>query len=181
MGEEMTSQKIEVEFATVKTNACFDESVTPNVIKLAYIVKTDSTYVYVDAYTGEIIGGEIMKAVLGGAIGASELSTASASVTLAKSKLQNIGYNSTSAILTTQFKTDVPSRLKYAFYSCSHGTETYISSKKNEDDENRRFFARDVPEGTYKFVFLDACNTASNTWKNAFGISNSSTNKAFLG
>lgn len=38
-----------------------------------------------------------------------------------------------------------------------------------------------VPDGTYKFVFLDACNTASTQWKNAFNISNSSTNKAFLG
>lgn len=61
LGEEMIYPKIEVEFATVKTNTCFDESVIPNEIKIAYIVKTDSTHVYVDAYTGEIIGGEIMK------------------------------------------------------------------------------------------------------------------------
>lgn len=37
------------------------------------------------------------------------------------------------------------------------------------------------PAGTYKFVFLDACKTASTQWRDAFNISNSSSNKAFLG
>lgn len=68
-----------------------------------------------------------------------------------------------------------------SFYSCSHGSATVISSRKNESDENRRFYYTNVPTGTYKFVFLDACSTASTQWKNAFGISSSSTNKAFLG
>ena len=39
-----------------------------------------------------------------------------------------------------------------------------------------------MPSGTYKFVFLDACNTAVNDkWVNKFNISDSSNNKAFLG
>lgn len=176
-GTEITS----IRLATVKTNTYFNSSVTKDEIRLAYLISTPSDVVYVDAYTAEVIGGDTYKAVRGGAIGASELTTASASINLAKSTLENMGYTTTTKKLSSQFGLDVPSLLKSAFYSCSHGSATVISSRKNESDENRRFYCADVPDGTYKFVFLDACNTASTQWKNAFNISNSSTNKAFLG
>ena len=176
-GTEITS----IRLATVKTNTYFNSSVTKDEIRLAYLISTPSDVVYVDAYTAEVIGGDTYKAVRGGAIGASELTTASASINLAKSTLENMGYTTTTKKLSSQFGLDVPSLLKSAFYSCSHGSATVISSRKDVSDENRRFHYDDVPDGTYKFVFLDACNTASTQWKNAFNISNSSTNKAFLG
>ena len=58
------------------------------------IVKNEAVMVYVDAYTGEVIGGDYFKAVSGGAAGATELSAASDSVALVKSTLQSMGYNS---------------------------------------------------------------------------------------
>lgn len=177
-----TGEKItDIRLATVKTNNHFKNDVVENDLRLAYMVSTASSVVYVDAYTAEVVGGDIYKAVRGGAIGASELSTSSASINLAKSTLEDMGYTTTNKTLSSQFATDVPPLLKSAFYSCSHGSATVISSRKNESDENRRFYYTNVPTGTYKFVFLDACSTASTQWKNAFGISSSSTNKAFLG
>ncbi|HKL98843.1 MAG TPA: hypothetical protein VJZ06_02905 [Mobilitalea sp.] len=170
-----------VRLATVKTNNFFDNAVEEGNLRLAYMISSPTTVVYVDAYTATIIGGDIYKAVLGGAIGASELSTSSASINLAKTALESMGYTTTTKTLSSQFGTDVPPLLKSAFYSCSHGNATMISSRKDLDDENRAFYSSDVPSGTYKFVFLDACNTASSQWKTAFNISSSSSNKAFLG
>lgn len=176
-GEKITK----IRLTTVKTNNYFKNAVTEDDLRLAYMVSTASSVVYVDAYTAEVVGGDIYKAVRGGAIGASELSTSSVSINLAKSTLEDMGYTTTNKTLSSQFAIDVPPLLKSAFYSCSHGSATAISSRKNEDDANRRFYYSDVPTGTYKFVFLDACKTASTQWKNAFGISSSSSNKAFLG
>ena len=36
-------------------------------VELAYIVKNEAVMVYVNAYTGEVIGGDYFKAVSGGA------------------------------------------------------------------------------------------------------------------
>ena len=51
------------------------------------------------------------------------------------------------------------------------------------NNPDRIFRSSNVPSGSYKFVFLDACNTGSEkTWANAFGITDgTSSNKAFLG
>ena len=177
-----TGEKItDVRLATVKSNGSFGSTVRENVIHLAYNVSTASRVVYVDAYTGDVVGGDIYKSVLGGAIGAIELQMAPNSIALAKTMLESMGYVTTNTSLSAQFATAVPSLLKPAFYACSHGSEITIASSENESDPNRRFYFYNVPSGTYKFVFLDACSTASIEWKSAFGISNSSTNKAFLG
>ena len=178
---EMEETIIETRLATVKTNNYFNNSVTENELKLAYMINTADSIVYVDAYNAEVIGGDTYKVVNGGAIGASELTYASSSITLAKSTLENMGYTTTTKLLSTQFALDVPPLLKSAFYSCSHGSYCIISSMKNESDPNRKFLYTSVPSGTYKFVFLDACSTSSYYWKNAFGITDASTNKAFLG
>lgn len=91
---EMSVGSFEVELATVKTNNNFNESGTTGGVELAYIVKNEAVMVYVDAYTGEVIGGDYFKAVSGGAAGATELSAASDSAALVKSTLQSMGYNS---------------------------------------------------------------------------------------
>lgn len=96
--------------ATVKTNNHFGNVVTEDKLRLVYIVSMPNTVVYVDAYTAEIIGGDIYKAILGGAIGAPELPTASNSITLAKSSLENMGYKTTTKLRSSQFGNDVPSR-----------------------------------------------------------------------
>ena len=98
-GTEITS----IRLATVKTNTYFNSSVTKDEIRLAYLISTPSDVVYVDAYTAEVIGGDTYKAVRGGAIGASELTTASASINLAKSTLENMGYTTTTKKLSSQF------------------------------------------------------------------------------
>lgn len=61
LGTDMSTQDYEIELSTVKTNTYFDNSIVPNEIKLAYLIKTDSFIVYVDANTGDIIGGDALK------------------------------------------------------------------------------------------------------------------------
>ncbi len=72
LGAERSAGSFEAELATVKTNNSFDSFGTTCEIELAYIVKNETVMVYVNAYTGEVIGGDYFKAVSNGAIGATE-------------------------------------------------------------------------------------------------------------
>ena len=173
---------IDHRLATVKVKNNIDDLIGDCEIHLAYIIKTDIRTIYIDAYEGFLLYEDLNKAVRGGAVGAKELSTASNSVVLAKNKLQMMGYITTSSSLTYKLKTSVPSLLKNSFYACAHGNSSVISSRYDLTDPDRVFYASSVPSSSsYRFVFLDACGTASSTWKNAFGISNSSSYKAFMG
>lgn len=59
-----TDEKIiETRLATVKTNDYFKNSAGENELRLAYMIITADTIVYVDAYTGEVIGGDAYKAL----------------------------------------------------------------------------------------------------------------------
>lgn len=174
-----------IELGTVKSNSTFTtNNDTLGDIRLAYIVKNQDIEVYVDALSGEIIGGDIYKS-LGGAIAAPELSTAYNSLVKAKAGLEKMGYSPTTTANNQNFATKVPELLNGAkgFYSCSHGNASVISSQKDMNNPDRIFSSSNVPSGSYKFVFLDACNTGSEkTWSNAFGITDgTSSNKAFLG
>ena len=178
---EDTSQSYNVELATAKTNTFFDGSLAEGIVRLAYIVETDSHTVYVDAYTGDVLGGDIFKTVKGGAVGTPVLSTTTSSLGLAQMKLHAMGYYTTTTSVTKKFATAIPNLLNSAFYCTGHGMADCLVGTDSLTDEDSVFYASSVPSGDYKFVFLDACNTASAQWKNAFGISNTSTNKAFLG
>lgn len=58
---EMSADSFEAELATVKTNNSFGGAGAAGEVKLAYIVKNNAVMVYVDAYTGEVIGGDYLK------------------------------------------------------------------------------------------------------------------------
>ena len=174
---------------TVKTNAMFEKYTGINVdvgqIKVAYVFKNSIGEIYIDAKTGECIGGDIYKE-LGGIIGAPELTYTIESINAAKKGLSKLGYTPIKSKNSQNFRTEVPNILKSgvkAFYSCSHGSTDVISSKKDKDNKDRQFHRNNVPSGNYKFIYLDACNTGKNSdWANAFGIYDGTTsNKAFLG
>lgn len=173
----------DIKLTTVKTNNRFKNDIVEGELRLAYEASSECTIVFVDAYTGEVIGGDIYKVERGSTVGAPELDYASASINLAKNKLEEMGYVTTSRLLSSQFGYDVPNILpRSAFYCCSHGGPRSISSTKAGENEEARYFkAEDVPSGTYKFVFLDACNTYSSYWRDEFNISGISNNKVFLG
>ena len=73
-------------------------------IRLAYIVKNQDIEVYVDALSGEIIGGDIFKS-LGGASAAPELSTAYNSLVKAKAGMEKMGYSPTTTANNQNFAT----------------------------------------------------------------------------
>lgn len=52
---------IEARLAIVKTNNYFNNSATENELRLAYMISTAESIVYVDAYTAEIVGGDAYK------------------------------------------------------------------------------------------------------------------------
>lgn len=179
--DEKKEQISDVRLTTFKTKEYYDSNVETNMICLAYIVSSEESVIYVDAYDANILGKDEYKVIRGGSIGSNDVSTASASANLAKNALLSMGYTNTPKVMSDEFGIDVPPILKSAFYCCCHGNATCIGSNKTPNNSDRYFHCSSVPLATYKFVFLDACNTASSNWKTAFNISNSSTNKAFLG
>jgi hypothetical protein len=177
LGEDIVAIKL----TTFKPSSIFGKSVDDDSIHLVYIVSSEASVIYIDAYTAECIGTDIYKVVRGGSIGDDDMSTAYSSCSIAISAFVSMGYSNAALVMSTQFDADVPDILKTAFYCCCHGGYNSIGSNTKTNNAYHYYYASSVPSALYRFVFLDACNTASSDWKTAFNISNSSTNKAFLG
>lgn len=160
-----------------------EENLEGHIIKEVYILKNEEVEVYVDLYSGEIIGGELYLYNAGAmSVSDSAIPYPRESVTDAQSGLYRMGYNSVDMAigLSNGFKTRAINMLpKRAFYVNAHGSANVIGS----NDGSSFMRSSEVPDGTYQFVFLDACNTGSeSTWASAFGIRNRTSNKrAFLG
>lgn len=167
--------------ATVKTNNFFDEKRKVNVLKTAYVISNGEVIVYIDVNNGEVLGGDFYKASNGGTIGTPTLYTASSSLNLANTYLSNLGYG-TVLSGNTQYLAGAPSYMKMAFYACCHGSATQLMGSVPNPPQSEICNYYSVPSGTYKFVFLDACETGSATyWSSAFGIYSGTRGKAFLG
>lgn len=151
-------------------------------VRLAYKVSFDeeSYIVYIDAITGENIGGTVLKAD-GKAFATSSLSYASDSCYYAKDAFGRLGYNalasyvSNTSALGTNILNYWNSSTAYAFYVDCHGNSTTLS------DNSTWSLNSNQVSGNWYFVFLDACDTAANTtWANAFKI-NGYSKRAYLG
>ncbi len=149
-----------------------------------YICKNDSLEVYIDMYTGKVIGGDFYLYYYSGSITAPDIKYPKAGATDAKAGLTKLGYDPVNVeYKVSDFEdeaTDMLSDGLNAFYASGHASTSRIGTKK---DGGSYLSASDVPDGNYNFVFLAGCNTGKNeTWSNAFGIYNgTSQNKAFLG
>ena len=160
-----------------------EENLEGHTIKEVYILENEEVEVYVDLYSGEIVGGELYLYNAGAAsVNDSAIPYPRESVTDAQSGLSRMGYDSVDMRvgLTTNFRSNILDMLpKRAFYVNCHGSSTTIGIGKS----GYSLEYKEIPSGTYQFVFLDACNTGSeSTWASAFGIRNGTSNKrAFLG
>ncbi|MBQ3913711.1 MAG: hypothetical protein II694_12120, partial [Lachnospiraceae bacterium] len=169
------------EIKTVKANSFFFDNKDNGNIVLAFCFYNDNYLVYVNAYNGDIIGGDIFKTTRGGAIGTPDIYTSSQSISLAKNKLISLGYSDVIE-MNSYYLVGATTYMKEAFYACCHGTSTVLSSiAGNNIPTQYQCSYTSVPTGTHKFVFLDACNTASTNWSTAFGITSGSIGKAFIG
>lgn len=160
-----------------------EENLEDQIIKEVYILKNEKVEVYVDLYSGEIVGGELYLYNAGAAsINDDAIPYPRESVTDAQSGLARMGYDSVDMRigLTTNFRRNILGMLpKRAFYVNCHGNSTTIGIGRS----GYGIDYTEIPSGTYQFVFLDACNTGSKSiWASAFGIRNGTSNKrAFLG
>lgn len=186
-----------------KISSCEKEYVKPNfywnndhiayekadVVRLVYSITIDDLYiVQVDAYTGEIIGGDMIKAANNAGTfaynGFNTTNTAYATLSrnLAKTAFSGLGYtNSSTLVGDTGLRSKVLSFVTndtkaYGFYIDCHGNSTTLAT------DSMTILRSSEVTGNWHFVFLDACETAVNTtWANAFKINNNYTKRAFLG
>lgn len=152
-------------------------------VRLAYkiSVNNDSYKIYIDAVTGENLGGSISLSVDGKAFAYSGVWNAQAKADLAHNGMASLGWNALpsyvagDASLATQILNYWNSSTAYAFYVTCHGNSTEIG-----DGATWILNTSQVP-GNWYFVFLDACDTAAdNQWANAFKTIGYS-NRGFLG
>lgn len=179
-----------------EVTSCEKEYIKPNsfwsgneynpidVIKLVYKIIVDNTYVVnVDVETGEIIGGDMIKSVNhSGTYAYNGFPYAKESRQLADTYLAKLGYiNSSKAVADSGLRSKVYDFVRndssaYGLYIDCHGSTTTLSTQSTQ------ILKTSEVKGNWHFVFLDACNTASNSnWSNAFKINSNYSKRAFLG
>ncbi len=158
-------------------------------VRLAYNISLNggNQFVYVDAVTGEVIGGNVMM-LSAGAYGDGYMSESSSNVSLAKAAFKRLGYSATGTTSKEySLKNTIMSFLKksdaYGFMFYGHGDNDVICAKDTKDDIvwslNRTTI--DGYNGNWKFVFLSACETGTPAWASAFNITSNSQDRFFMG
>ena len=167
-------------------------------IRLAWEIKLDDVaYIYVDALSGEILGGSDTK-VYGRALCADPAFYRSDQlVTMANSALSRWGYNVSGGFGPWNGfirEEDVRWTLEYpnltGMYLTCHGNVLFngvgviVGPLSSERDRNWVITADTVNE-TFHFVFLDACMSSHvsgiDSWRRAFHIGNNGSLTAFVG
>jgi hypothetical protein len=152
-------------------------------IRLAWEIAGKDFLIYVDAETGEILGGDQYKAA-GRALGpVTSFYMNTASVTLAANGLSTLGYSRPDPSVTWGISQGdinwvMNTAPYYGLYLSCHGSATTIS-----DNQNWWFYASQLNANSlWYFVFLDACNTSSAlTWPTKFGTFKVSSGTCFIG
>lgn len=166
-------------------------------VRLAWrITLEDASSVYVDARTGEVLGGSRALAVRGRAVSAVPSFTGSGEcVNLAVGGLQRLGYtHHLNPVNYGLSQADIEyilneSNLKSLYLTCHGGfirddylgrEFTFISDSQSLNTANWAISSYQI-EGGYKFVFLDAClSSSTDHFPNAF-LGNNRTGKCFIG
>lgn len=182
----VTSCKLSYEepnFFWTDTEKIYD---TIDVVRLVYDITIDNIYkVYVDVETGEVIGGDIIKATNNAAAYTyKDIYNAYSKSSYAKTYLQKLGYSTTASIISTvsdgsKIRNFVQNDTKaYGLYISCHGSTQRLSLGSAATE----LLTPSQVKGNWHFVFLDACSTAANAnWPNAFKINSSYSKRAFLG
>lgn len=175
-----------IELAYCQPNTLWDENelIVEDEVHLAYIARVSdgNISIYVDAVSGAIIGGSYFKSEDGGVFCAN-LSGFTHSKTLATNGFKKLGYtvaSKNSAIVSNSSPIDSfwANNNSYAFFFSGHGTAAQIGN-----NSTWRLYPKDLgAQNDWHFVFLDACKTgAASTWAAAFGITNKSGSRGWLG
>lgn len=183
--KEISGETEEMKLGYCQPNDTWDEqkTVEKDRVYLAYIatVCNGCLRIYVDALSGEIIGGEYLKKEQGGTFAIQQKEFIYA-LNLAAAGFRKLGYNVSSVNVTSvtdgsKIDDFWDGKDNYAFYFSGHGSADQIGN-----NSTWRLYPKDVGGKDWHFVFLDACSTgASNKWATAFGITNSSGSRAWLG
>ena len=156
-------------------------------VRLACKVCVNSNYeIYIDAVTGENLGGSFLKSIVGGDFADScegDSPYYSQIAGLALTGMRNLGYYtyeytgdlSGSTITSFLARSDA-----YGFYISCHGDASTLSDVIYLPLADWILYPSNI-SGNWHFVFLDACSTAANTtWANAFKTVGY-TSRGFLG
>lgn len=145
-------------------------------MRLAYklSVNNGSFTIYIDAITGENLGGSISKSVDAKAFAYSNFALSQESANLAHDWMARLGWNTVpsyvanDASLGTEILNWWNSSTAYVFYVDCHGSPTVLADATEPINATWMRSTAEV-SGNWHFVFLDACNTAVDTrWANAF-------------
>ena len=160
-----------------------EDNICDQDIREVYILGNNMLEIYIDLFSGEIIGGEIFM-YEGASITAPDIAHPKARATDAHSGLVRMNYDPVNVRYSVYNyrsvgKNMISSGIK-AFFGSGHGSPDALGTNKDGGSYIR---PSDVPNGNFQFVFLAACRTAEDTnWSDAFGIYNGTTRKrAFLG
>lgn len=156
----------------------------------SYVVTFDNLSVLIDAYTGEIIGGDEFAASKDGASyygthKGKNTKYFTSSASNINSILNSLGYNSYTASAANDNGASLRRFVRgdgnnYAFAFSGHASPTSLGN--GLDNGYVRYLGLNNVNCCWKFVFLNGCRTAEDTrWRDAFGISGSSNGKIFLG
>lgn len=162
--------KIKTNLEVVKPNNYWNEGKykLQNCVKLAWVVADGVINVYVDAVTGEVLGGDQAKSDHAKAFGTYAVDCTDECVDEAYDGLVKLGYvvepHYTSC---SDMRDDILNYLNkdtsYGFYITCHGTNYTLG-----DNKNWTIYTSDIT-GNFHLVFLDACYTGlDHTWASAF-------------
>lgn len=160
-------------------------------VRLAWCIKlADVAVVYVDARSGEILGGSITRSVVyaRAVCAVPDFDGADICVELAYLGINRLGY--THHLNTVNYyisQADIEyvlndSNLKALYLSC-HGGIDLLGRRYITDGVKSgwKIYPKDIENSDYSFVFLDACNTSvTDKFANAF-LGSDRTGKCFIG
>lgn len=155
-----------------------------------YIVSIDdgAYMIQINALTGEIMRKEAAQADKAGCYGQTDDNYISAVATTitAQKGFKKLGYtayrsNDSTTELTETVRNFMEQPDSYGFYFRGHGSAMRISTSIDNENYIGVLNKKDV-EGNWHFVFIDTCHSADDTsWADAFNITDSHANRAFLG
>ena len=146
-----------------------------DIVRLAYNVCLDDMYfVHVDAETGEVIGGDMLKAGNNAGTYVDQYKLYSnACADLAKTAFPKLGYGNSVVFIgdSSSMRNSLLNYVQkdsaaYGLYIDCHGTSTDLKTSTSY------LLHYSEVRGNWHFVFIDSCSSAANTtWANAFNIS----------
>lgn len=175
-----------ISLATTRPNFYWNDTAgyqEADVVRLAYKISVnDGSYlIYIDAVTGENLGGATLRSNQGKAFADLGLNWAALMASTARDGMITLGYTSSSwvgvgPLMKTSITSYLQSSTAYGLYIYAHANPYNMA----DTEKTWALFSSEVT-GNWHFVFLDGCSTAQTTgWAKAFKTIGYS-KRAFLG